>query len=245
MAGWAWHVLIQPRILPKALALVSCGLWLLAQLYKLVLLFIRGRATIENLVSVKDGTVLRLGLDRPIPFFPGCYYNIIFPGPMPLNNLFQGYPMVPFWSSSKGFETSRTDNLSFLLASHGHHDISLACAKVGSSVRLDGPYGKDLRLHKYENVILVASGTGIVGILPIAKDFAIRQKNDILTRKRKEAIDGASAGTLFLDATCRVDVFWWLEDTAEEDWVKEELRELQSLQDPEIVVNTLPVVCCR
>jgi len=42
---------------------------------------------------------------------------------------------------------------------------------------LDGPYGRNLCLERFENVVLAAKGIGIVGILPFALALAKWQQS--------------------------------------------------------------------
>lgn len=54
---------------------------------------------------------------------------------------------------------------------------------------LDGPYGPDLRLETCENLVLVAQGTGILGILPIALHIASRKRQDVKKTQPAAGLD--------------------------------------------------------
>ncbi|KAK3377652.1 hypothetical protein B0H63DRAFT_477588 [Podospora didyma] len=242
MAGWTWHILIQRPSTARVFALVSCGLWCSTHLYRLawVFLFDRSHAVVEVCCQKGEVTFLKLKATKPMRVFPGCYFYIFFRGPLPLYNLIHGYPMMLIWSESNQFAKGRVKELSFLIAQKGHHDQAVACTQKGASVRLEGPYGEDLRLHNYENVVLTAKGLGIAGILPFALHLAGRKQHDDVARdefaRRKN-----SNNPVFRDLTRNVDVFWWLEHNDQEDWVKDQLRELQDLH--EVNSESLVVWC--
>ncbi|KAK4243119.1 hypothetical protein C7999DRAFT_36561 [Corynascus novoguineensis] len=79
---------------------------------------------------------------------------------------------------------------------------------------LDGPYGQDLQLYKYETVILTAKGMGIVSVLPMALHLAARKDYDDSVRSRSNLDQDPTVGfatapaatPVFHDATRRIDL---------------------------------------
>ena len=86
----------------------------------------------------------------------------------------------------------------------------------GKGLTTEGPYRKNHRLHRFENVILTAKGIGIIGILPFALQFATRKRyNDsVCTTKAREM---NSDEPIFRDMTRHVVLYWWLENNSQED----------------------------
>jgi len=69
-------------------------------------------------------------------------------------------------------------------------------------VTISGPYGQDLHLERYENVLLYAEGIGISGLLPYVQHLSERKN-----------LKGA--------VTKRVNLYWFLEDKHQIEWVKD------------------------
>lgn len=125
--------------------------------------------------------------------------------------------------------SSRTTELAFLLDLSKHARVSLAITE-GHKLLLDGPYRHNLGLETYDIVILTAEGSGIATVLPLMASLAARRVYD-----KSESLDK----TLFRDQTRRVDLFWWLDDNSQAEWVADQLAHLKSL-DPENVWGTHP-----
>jgi len=126
---------------------------------------------------------------------------------------FQAHPyMITWWD-----DTMNATTMSFLIQPLGGISSALVARNSLGSVIIDGPYGKDHHLEDYENVILIARGIGIAGILPYIRHMAYRRlsKNAQYEAYRRGMI------------TRKLDVFWVIEDESQEDLVKEWLLELQ------------------
>jgi hypothetical protein len=108
---------------------------------------------------------------------------------------------------------------------------------------LDGPYGQDLQLYRYETVILTAKGMGIVSVLPMALHLAARKAYDDSVRSRSNLDEDPTSGvtappaaaSIFRDATRRIDLLWRLEHNDQDQWVADQLKALQDL-DPRRVM---------
>lgn len=86
---------------------------------------------------------------------------------------------------------------------------------TGNNVKLDGPWGGDLRLERNKNVILAAKGIGIVGLLPCA--FYLLEGMSLQPHENQ----GFQTRTL--------ELHWLLEQRSQLRWVEQSLRNLQTL----------------
>jgi hypothetical protein len=111
--------------------------------------------------------------------------------------------------------------LHFLIESQDGLTSRLAQRRSIKSVYFTGPYGQNLHLDNYENVILVAQGIGIAGILPYALH---------LSKRRFHRNTAYQRGL----ATRRVDIFWLLEENSQENWASEYLSLLQSMDKEKV-----------
>ena len=122
--------------------------------------------------------------------------------------------MALSWKSN-GF----TNDITFLIRHKND------CPLRTKTLTLDGPLGKDLRLQKYENVMLAAKGIGVTGVLPHALSLAQRRQHD------NEAKKSESGKVLYRDNLRKVNLFWKLEDNSGQEWIGQQLSDLQKL-DP-------------
>lgn len=189
-----------------------------------------GRTYAEVTRQQEDGYATRVTLKaaRPVEFFPGCYFYIFFHGPLPFYDLFHGYPMMPFCADADHVTSGVASELSFLISHTGHHARSLNTVRKGQFLRLDGPYGRDLQLQSYETVVLAAKGMGIVGVLPFARHLAERRAYDDGARGAAARLRD-SKEPVFGDLSRNVDLIWWLDDPQQEEWVAEQLKQLQKV----------------
>ncbi|KAG5756709.1 hypothetical protein H9Q70_000687 [Fusarium xylarioides] len=102
-------------------------------------------------------------------------------------------------------------------------------------LRLDGPYGKDLKLHTFETVVLTAKGLGISGILPFALHLAARKRHDNGLRDKSARLRDSSE-PVFGDLSRHVDLIWWLEHDDQDRWVHDQLRSLQEVDNKKFLV---------
>ncbi|KAJ3494057.1 hypothetical protein NLG97_g4328 [Lecanicillium saksenae] len=237
LAGLLWHVLLQTSKTAKILAFVCCGLWAGAHIFRLVRMFLLGHAYAEVIQVQENAHAVQVTVKtaRPLGFFPGCYYYVFFKGPLPFYDLFHGYPMMPFWASSEYVTTGAASEFNFLASQTGAHERALRTLRKGQFLRLDGPYGRDLRLQSYETVVLAAKGMGIVGVLPFARHLAERRNHDDGARNESARLRD-SREPVFGDLSRNVDLIWWLENKQQEDWVAEQLKQLQKLDTKNLLV---------
>lgn len=200
---------------------VSIIFWLASRLF--CLFFLRHKAnnaTIrEKGPSDKYDTALELKVSLPhaIKMRPGQYFYVELSAEESWKNYFKtARPLMAVWHKTlepmTEFGTECSSEINFLIKPLDGH--SLIALRDSPKVVLYGPYGKDLQLQSYENVMIVAQGIGISSVLSY-----IRQ---IVTWKSKEDIRKTAL-------TRKLDVFWVLDDNCEEDWLSEYLPELQKL----------------
>ncbi|KAH6871699.1 hypothetical protein B0T10DRAFT_533442 [Thelonectria olida] len=122
---------------------------------------------------------IEVALRFPIKVPPGTYFNIFFPGTVSSYHLLHSYPAVAFWHPPDTTDPSgMVSNISFLLTRRGSHARSLLNIERGQKILLDGPFGQDLGLESYENVIFLAKGVGIAGVLPLVLQLTERWGHD-------------------------------------------------------------------
>lgn len=93
--------------------------------------------------------------------------------------------MIALWDTpteQTSAALTRSRSFSFVAANHGRYACGLRRLDFQSHLLLEGPYGQDLQLQTFENVILVAQGVGIVGLIPYALDLARRRRHDELAK---------------------------------------------------------------
>ncbi|KAF3768214.1 hypothetical protein M406DRAFT_326813 [Cryphonectria parasitica EP155] len=121
-------------------------------------------------------------------------------------------------------------DVSFLVSRQERLHRTLRLAD-GDSLYLDGPYGQDHSLGRYETVILTAKGVGIAGVLSSALNLLERREHDSVA---KDQMPHTRGPRLFRDATRKVSIFWVLEHASQQEWVASELKSLQGLDEDNI-----------
>ncbi|KAK2471634.1 hypothetical protein H9L39_16625 [Fusarium oxysporum f. sp. albedinis] len=143
---------------------------------------------------------------------------------------------MPVWSNPDQYVTGQASDLTFLISrTIGHHRRSLGSIFPESRLRLDGPYGKDLKLHTFETVVLTAKGLGISGILPFALHLAARKRHDNGLRDKSARLRDSSE-PVFGDLSRHVDLIWWLEHDDQDRWVHDQLQSLQEVDNKFLIV---------
>ena len=147
------------------------------------------------------------------------------------------------WSDVKQTVTGKTTNFHIIAGRQSRYLRQLRTIEKGDRMLLDGPYGQDLQLHRYETVILTAKGMGIVSVLPMALHLAARKSHDDSIRIQSSLFEDPTVGLatapeaapVFRDATRRIDLLWRLEHNYQDQWVADQLKVLQDL-DPKGVL---------
>ena len=179
---------------------------------------------------------------------PGAYVYLRF-SCLPWRYRYQAHPFMIVWCTHDveerdGRQHDVTD-LTFLvqprkgLTARLYRELELQANNPWRTFHnlasFDGPYGQDLHLERYDIVVLVAKGIGIAGVLPHARYLAYRQRHDHDIKERLKLASTANKADLrnsaYRDATRKVDLLWVLEFNRQEEWISDELRNLQDL-DP-------------
>ena len=164
---------------------------------------------------------LTVGLHRPIKILPGQYVYL-FLSDMGLRRRFQAHPYVMTWWDN----SVAARKVCFLVQPEAGLSSELTTRNLLGSVVVDGPYGVNLHLEKYETVILIAKGIGIAGLLPYVRHMTYRRMSN-LERYRRGLI------------TRKIDVYWVMDDNCQEDWLAEWLLELQKTDSNRVRSSSL------
>lgn len=179
-------------------------LWIIAKLY-----FFGVDGTIEEV----DGNwnAGRLRCERHLRVFPGCYFYV-FPS---RKLLLSSYRVVPKWYDPSSAGSARS--VDFFFAKDRPQ------LRMDQRWLIDGPYGYDLKLHGFENVMLAAKGVGVIGVLSFALNLLERRQHD----EREIALNGKASTALYRDATSKIFILWRLDYNAQDQLMAEHLKELQ------------------
>ncbi|KAM3066447.1 hypothetical protein ACMFMG_012033 [Clarireedia jacksonii] len=121
----------------------------------------------------------------------------------------------------------RATELSFLIEPQNGISADLTSRNYVRNVKVDGPYGEDLKLHDYETVILVAKGIGIAGLIPYTRSLTYRRLNT------DKDYDTYRRGLI----TRKIDLYWVLDDNSEQQWVHEWFNKLRGKDSKNLILN--------
>ncbi|KAI9774702.1 MAG: hypothetical protein M1839_001663 [Geoglossum umbratile] len=248
-----WH-LLPGKFVKILFPTISLLLWISNTLFQLCFSH-RAQAVITKLYSGTNlqqvsAIKLELVLKRPITIRPGQYLYLRIWSDLQFRDKFQSHPfMITWWGESAPIEPGDTsitpsfskredtsiahpgptkaETLTFLIQPHCGLSARLASQSFIQTVVLDGPYGQDLHLERYETVMLVAQGIGIAGVLPYAHHLANWKLHQNSSYKRAVM-------------TRKLDLYWVLEENYQEKWIGDYLRELQQ---KDIKQNLLQIWC--
>ncbi|CAG8410965.1 unnamed protein product [Penicillium salamii] len=129
----------------------------------------RAIVTCKSAATIQKASIkIRLTLPRPIRVMPGQYINIWLPS-VSIWSWLQTHPLtVTSWSCEK------QEILELLIHPQRGQSASLfeqvRAIEAGRALSLmalySGPHGISERVNDYENVILIASGSGLVAVIP-------------------------------------------------------------------------------
>ncbi|KAI3322905.1 hypothetical protein HD806DRAFT_544961 [Xylariaceae sp. AK1471] len=175
LGGLLWHfvLLSSPSLVTKTAVVAAPAFCLLSAILRIckVLLF---RSTVRVTEIYFDDTKAAnfiVSTKKPMDIPPGKYFYVFMAGSSRLR--FHSYPLMAIPSS---LATLQEDSEVMFCATNP--PSSIRGLKVRQKLWLDGPYGPDLHLETYENLVLVAQGIGILGVLPIAIYIARRKWQD-------------------------------------------------------------------
>ena len=178
-------------------------------------------------------------LPREVLVYPGAYFYLHF-SRAGLHRL-RGEPMMAYgWQPANSADGWRRNcqlvkELTFLVEDRAHHSVKLSIDSIG--INVEGPYGRDLSLHNFDTVTLVAEGSGIAGVMPLGLALAERKCFDQEIKQRRMSLDeetGLQLPHSHLDKTIRLNIIWVLRHAYELNWIKTSLKQL-SRMDPKQV----------
>lgn len=183
-----WHVLQVSSTIARILVAASCGFWLFTTVFRILKVLYSGHSgTILQLYGDTEAVQLTIRLAHPIKLQPGCYFYIFFPAFWFKYDVLQSYTAMAFWYPPEDACRAVTE-VTFLLSRRGNHGNAISRLREGQTILLDGPYGMDFGLQKYETVILAVKGMGIAATLPLALSLASRQHHDERVRDKLQEL---------------------------------------------------------
>ncbi|KAH6699531.1 hypothetical protein EV126DRAFT_386752 [Verticillium dahliae] len=186
LAGLVWHAYLLPALVSRALITVGCSCWIAAACVRAVWWYRQVTVRVLRLELDDDVALVTVHTNAPIRASADDHFNIYFPASFPRSLVpgVHGHAMKPLWfkpgdlASPDGVRT-----MSFLMARDGTLASQLERLVEGAALKLDGPYGQKSDYRQYEDVMLVAKGAGISGVLPYALQLAERRKSDSEVKK--------------------------------------------------------------
>lgn len=186
LGGTLWHVYSLFSVLAKVLASICSATWVLTTISRIILTALRGRhIRVRKITIYQDITVIDIIAKYNFQAFPGAYFYVTFPGSFWSYELWRSYPMKAFWKEYPS-EAQQAQPLpqkfSLIISNREQGSQHISKLEHRRYILLEGPYGQALPVQEYENVILVAEGAGLLGILPLASYLASRRLYDDATR---------------------------------------------------------------
>ena len=223
-------------------------------------------------------TWMKVELSRNVRIYPGAYFYVFF-RKMPFWRRHRAVPLMAFsWEPllpeklqrypkhvSKKQQLNHSSNedcgyatkLTFLLLNTPSLSRLLT---QDSPIILDGPYGPNIKLDRFDTVVLAAKGIGIAGVLPFVLHLAYRKHQDQERKKsmkermredikwRSQGQGGARYGKpppeqfapLKLDRTRRITLLWVLEDRSQINWASQQLRALAGFDARRVRIPNVP-----
>ncbi|KAK0742015.1 hypothetical protein B0T21DRAFT_360542 [Apiosordaria backusii] len=175
-----WHILLLTSTDAKVLVLVSLVLLVLGTLIHTTVPLHGIRAVVTD-VWIDDMVIgLEVSIKKPLQVPPGGYFYLFPSGRFSRHQLHRGYAAQALWRDVSDRRTvsgsQKAGAFTFILLKSTH--ASFLRLSPGDSIMLQGPYGSELKLDSYENIILTAKGMGILGVMQIAFCIALRKRHD-------------------------------------------------------------------
>lgn len=189
-----WHILSDsPWII------VSLGAAPTIWGFTLLLRFFQSRritAIIEGIPNTPD-LKLRVCLPHQPKVRPGQYFYVQF-GDLSFPLSAQSHPFMLTWLN--------INELHFLIQRRSGLTGAIR-DNTRPRVTITGPYGRDLHLERYENVLLFAKGIGISGLLHYVQHLTQNEASDSYRTKR-------------------LNLYWFLEHNSQIKWVEDYFSQL-------------------
>ncbi|OAA42288.1 Ferric reductase, NAD binding protein [Cordyceps fumosorosea ARSEF 2679] len=101
---------------------------------------------------------------------------------------------------------------------------------------VEGPYGREIGLHHFSTVLLVAQGIGIAAAMPQVMSIVERYASDSATRRQMRA-QPLERQSLHRDKTCRLNLYWVLTSSADIHWINGALRRLAAIDEAKNILK--------
>ncbi|KAI3339684.1 hypothetical protein F4824DRAFT_507933 [Ustulina deusta] len=237
IASISWHLADISEPFPTLawiLLILSLAFWLIIQLERLVSVALN-RAKISKVES--RGGLLRVTVRtrRPIQGRPGYLY-IRFAG-ISLRHRFRGAAIpIAWWNPGKRDLREVVFFIPESAVSKSSHMQPRDMEDESLRGSLQGPFSEGLDLGRFETILLMAQGSGIAGLLPLALSLLERKDHDVWVKgiPNRDATTGTSFNKdsfqLHNDKVRKVDLYWKLENETFDDAVIDYLESLRSLE---------------
>ena len=234
---------------------VAAAIWLCAAMYRCLRLR-RVRATVTTIHDAVGSTSSRnpkaafldVGLDRTISIHPGAYFYLFFE--QSGWRQYRGEPMMAYgWEGDGDSQTWQRNTkmvkkLKFLVQVNDH--LSSALSERTIALAIDGPYGRDPQLHKFDTVVLAADGAGILAVFPLAVQLAERNYYDQSIKVNKsgrglpEHHRHELIASMHRDRTRQVNIIWIMRESWEFGLIANRLEELAALDSRTVSAKAPP-----
>ena len=120
-------------------------------------------------VSMPDAIYLHIRPNRPWKFRENQFIYLRFTD-LDWRSVFQSHPFYVVW----WYKNGEDDDIAVCLVEKRRgltKRLSATDENVKKRVLIDGPYGQSFRLHKFESILLFATGTGVTGLISIIAEI--------------------------------------------------------------------------
>ncbi|KIW86664.1 uncharacterized protein Z519_12719 [Cladophialophora bantiana CBS 173.52] len=136
----------------------------------------------EMQISMPDAMYLHIRPTRPWRFRGGQFVYLRFVD-LDYSSILQNHPFYISW----WYKNSEGDDIGVCIAEKRRgltEKLSTIDDKAKKKVLIEGPYGKRLRLDKYETILLFATGIGITGLISmVAELFKSPERSPVNLRR--------------------------------------------------------------
>ena len=126
-------------------------------------------------VSMPDAIYLHIRPNRPWKFRENQFIYLRFTD-LDWRSVFQSHPFYVVWRYKNG----EGDDIAVCLVEKRRgltRRLSATDENVKKRVLIDGPYGQSFRLHKFESILLFATGTGVTGLISVIAEIFKNPQN--------------------------------------------------------------------
>ncbi|KAG5294008.1 FAD-binding domain-containing protein [Histoplasma capsulatum G186AR] len=175
-----WRHMGMKKVLARLHLLIGLGIFLgTSALHTMMLLArnVTSRQFGSKARIFRGGDIIRVELSvaRPFKVQAGQSIYVWIPR-VSFWSHFQTHPFVVVWD--KQDDNGKAPNISLLIKERGGFTSKLSRhnQKATFMAWIDGPYGIPLSLGKYTHALMVATGIGIVSLIPCIREFVEAQK---------------------------------------------------------------------